>query len=93
LDRGALKGGKKVRTKNSADVSRAKSGVMIVFLSFLFIASLWLIDISVSSMLSGSDLVGLMGIKDPTVTYHIGLVLATFSCFMIAGLAVIRTIR
>jgi len=59
----------------------------------MFIASLWLIDISVSSMLSGSDLVGLMGIKDPTVTYHIGLVLATFSCFMIAGLAAIKIIR
>ena len=82
-----------MRTRTVADASRAKFGVTIIFLSFMFIASLWLIDVSVSSMLSGSDLVGLMGIHDPTTTYHIGLVLATLSCFMIAGLAAIKIIR
>lgn len=82
-----------MRTKPIADTSRAKSGITIIFLSFMFIASLWLVDISVSSMLSGSNVVGLTGIHDPTTTYHIGLVLATLSCFMIAGLAAMKIIR
>ena len=76
-----------------AEPSRAKLGATIIFLSFAFVASLWLIDISVGSMLSGSDLVGLTGIPDPTVTYHIGLVLATLSCFIIAGIAAMKMTR
>ena len=83
-----------MRTRTIAESSsRAKSGITIIFLSFMFIASLWLIDVSVGSMLSGSDVVGLTGIHDPTTTYHIGLVLATLSCFMIAGFAAMKISR
>jgi hypothetical protein len=71
----------------TAEASSAKLGITILFPSFIFVASLWLIDVSVGSMLSGSDVVGLTGIHDPTTTYNIWLVMATLSCFMIAGIA------
>jgi len=77
----------------TAEPSRAKLGVAIIFLSFAFVASLWLVYISVSYMLSGSDAVGLMGISDPTLTYRIGLVLAASSCFMIAVIAAMNITR
>jgi hypothetical protein len=76
-----------------AEPSRAKSGVAIIFLSFAFVASLWLVYISVDAMLSGSNLVGLMGISDPTLTYRVGLVLAAFSCFTIAAIAAMNITR
>jgi hypothetical protein len=67
--------------------SGAKLRITIILISFIFVGSLWLIDVSVGSMLSGSDVVGLTGVHNPTTTYHIGLMLATLSCFMIAGIA------
>ena len=73
--------------------SSAKSGVAKILLSFAFVASLGLVYISVSSMLSGSDVVGLLGISDPTLTYRIGLVLAALSCFTIAVIAAINITR
>jgi len=74
----------------TAEPSRAKLGAAIIFLIFAFVASLWLVYISVGAMLSGSDVVGLMVISDPTLTYRIGLVLAALSCFMIAVIAVMN---
>jgi hypothetical protein len=74
----------------TAGYSRAKLGAAIIFLSCAFAASLWLVYISVGAMLSGSDLAGPFGISDPTLMYHIGLVLAALSCFMIAVMAAIR---
>jgi hypothetical protein len=74
-----------------AEPSRAKSGVAIILLSFAFVASLGLVYISVSYMLSGSDMVGLLGISDPTLTYRIGLVLAALSGFTLAVIAAMKT--
>jgi len=75
-----------------AESSSAKSGVAIIFLIFAFVASLGLVYISVSSMLSGSD-VGLIVISDPTLTYRIGLVLAALSGFMMAVIAAMNITR
>ena len=75
-----------------AESSSAKSGVAIILLSFAFVASLGLVYISVSSMLSGSD-VGLIVISDPTLTYRIGLVLAALSGFMMAVIAAMNITR
>jgi hypothetical protein len=72
--------------------SKAVLGIVIIFLSFAFVTSIWLIDISVGSMLSGSH-VGQTGISDPTLTYQIGLVVATLSCFTIAVIAAMKIIR
>jgi hypothetical protein len=77
----------------TAGPSRAKLGVAIIFLSFAFVASLWLVYTSVGAMLSGSNVVGLFGISDPTLTYRIGLVLAALSCFTIAVIAAINITR
>jgi hypothetical protein len=74
-----------------AEPSRAKSGAAIIFLSFAFVASLWLVYISVDAMLSGSNVIGLLGISDPTLTYRIGMVLAALSCFTLAVIAVMKT--
>jgi hypothetical protein len=79
-----------VQTRSES--SRAELGIAIIFLSFAFVTSIWLIDISVGSMLSGPH-VGLTGISDPTLTYQIGLVVATLSCFTIAVIAAIKIIR
>jgi len=76
-----------------AESSSAKSGVAIIFLIFAFVASLGLVYISVDAMLSGSEVVGLLGISDPTLTYHIGLVLAALSCFMMAAIAAMNITR
>jgi hypothetical protein len=78
--------------QTTPESSRAELGIALIFLSFAFVTSIWLIDISVGSMLSGSH-VGLYGISDPTLTYHIGLVVATLSCFTIAVIAAIKIIR
>ena len=75
-----------------AESSSAKSGIAIILLSFAFVASLGLVYISVSSMLSGSD-VGLIVISDPTLTYRIGLVLAALSGFMMAVIAAMNITR
>ena len=76
--------------QTTAESSRAILAIAIIFLSFAFVTSIWLIDISVGSMLSGSH-VGLTGLSDPTLTYHIGLVVATLSCFTIAVIAAMKT--
>jgi hypothetical protein len=76
-----------------AEPSRAKSGVAIILLSFAFVASLGLVYFSVDAMLSGSNVLGLMGISDPTLTYRVGLVLAALSCFTIAAIAAMNVTR
>jgi hypothetical protein len=79
-----------VQTKPES--SRTILGIMIIFLSFAFVTSIWIIDISVGAIRSGSN-VGLTGISDPNLTYHIGLVVAILSCFTIAVIAAIKIIR
>jgi len=79
-------------TQTTPGSSRVELGIAIIFLSFAFVTSIWLIDISVGSMLSGSH-VGLTGISNPNLAYHIGLVAATLSCFTIAVIAAMKIIR
>jgi flagellar biosynthesis protein FlhB len=78
--------------RTAPESSRSILGIAIISLSFVFVTSIWLIDISVGSMLSGSN-VGLSGISDPILTYHIGLVVAILSCFTIVVIAAIKIIR
>jgi len=76
-----------------AEPSRAKSGVAIILLSFAFVASLGLVYFSVDAMLGGSNVIGLMVISDPTLTYRVGLVLAALSSFTIAAIAAMNITR
>jgi len=80
-------------TPSMAEPPRAKSGVAIILLGFAFIASLGLVYFSVDAMLGGSNVIGLMAISDPTLTYRVGLVLAALSSFTIAAIAAMNIIR
>jgi len=61
---------------------KPSNAFILVIVTILFVASLWLVDVSVSAMINEGVVVSLFGISTPVVTYHIGLVLAT-SMYMV----------
>lgn len=80
-------------TQTTVGPSRAKLGVALIFLVLSFVASIWLVYISVGAMSSGSNMVGPLVISDPTLTYRIGLGLAALSCFTMAVIAAVNITR
>jgi hypothetical protein len=67
---------------------------LVVFNVFLFMTGLWTIDISVSSMLTGAFVRGLLYISsDPTINYHIGLCLVAVSFMFIVLIAIHHILR
>lgn len=67
---------------------------ILIFLSFTFMAGLWLLDVSVGAMNTGGELHGILPHNpDPIFTYHIGLALAGTSCFLGMLIAVHHVLR
>ena len=57
---------------------------VLVFLTIFFMASVWAIDIGTSGMLAGIGSVeGFSFVRTPSQQYHLGLVLAVTSFFIL----------
>lgn len=71
-------------------MSKGSWVVVLIFLTTVFMISLWTIDISVSVMNFSSDAKVTNGfwIRNPTQTYHIAIWLAVVSFFTTATIAV-----
>jgi hypothetical protein len=65
----------------------------LLALAILFMGGMWLADVSVGAMLVGSETGGLWWVRDPFVSYHIGLLLALFSTLAVLLIAVHHVIK
>lgn len=57
--------------------------LFVLVLIFVFMVSLWLIDISVCGILNNVMLKGMFFEANPYFTYHVGLALATISFILL----------
>lgn len=52
---------------------------MLVLFTIIFMFGLWTIDIGCSALVAGGSTYSIFGIRDPNVTYHLGISLAMSS--------------
>ena len=65
----------------------------LVILTFFFMTGMWAVDVSVGSMLSNGEVVGLFGSREPVVQYHYGLLLSGLSFLVICFMLMYKTVK
>lgn len=61
--------------------------MMLLMLMYVGMIGFWATDISAGAIASGVDTISILGVQDPYFTYHLGLLMASLSFFMMAILA------
>jgi len=69
-------------------MSRGSWILVVVFLTILFLVSLWTIDVSLSAMRAGTELGNTFWMRSPGRAYHIGLWLGIGAWFSLSAIAV-----
>lgn len=52
---------------------------MLFFFTFTFMIGAWTLDIGCSALVTGGKTYSIFGIRDPNITYHLGLLITIIS--------------
>lgn len=67
--------------------------VVIVGLVFFFMIGLWIVDVSLSAILVGGEVTSGWWVRDPILSYHMGLILSLSSFVVLSAVAVRHVLR